>query len=83
MDSVLGLIIFFEILLTLGIVFGAMHETTLIRFEDRVMAKLRGAYARRKAQRQEKANRRFMEQATYTPVKPRGRADRSDSGAAA
>lgn len=83
MDAALGLLIFLEILLTLGIVYGALHESALIRFEHRVAAMARRALADRKAKREQKARERFLEQATYLPVKPGRRTGRTDSGAAA
>ena len=83
MDGALGLIIFLEILLTLGIVYGALHESALIRFERRVAAAVRKALARRREKREQKARQRFLEQAAYTPVKPIGTTGRTDSGAAA
>ena len=83
MDATLGLLIFLELLLTLGIVYGALHESALIRFEHRIAAMARRALADRKARREQKARERFLEQAAYMPIKPGRRADRTDSGAAA
>ena len=82
MNTALGLIIFCEILLTLAIVYGIMHEDVLIRFERRTAAKLRARVRRAKARKNRRDREKFNARVTYTPVKPAGRPGRSTKEAA-
>ena len=82
MDATLGLIILFEILVTLGIAYGILHEQALIRFENAVIARVRAAIKRRKMLKAQKNRQRFTQRVTYTPVKP-GSAPRRSSNEAA
>ena len=83
MDTTLGLIIFLEIIFTLGILYGAMHERALIRFEHRVVRAVRKTLVSLKTKRERKARDKFIERAAYTPVKPSNSIGRTDNGAAA
>ena len=82
MNTALGLIILCEILLTLAIVYGIMHEDVLIRFERRTAARLRASVRRARADKARKNRERFNARVTYTPVKPARRPGRSTKEAA-
>ena len=82
MDTTLALIIFCELLLTLAIVYGIMHEQALIRFERKAAAKLRTAVKRAKAKKARKNREKFNARVTYTPVKPAARPTRTTKEAA-
>ncbi len=82
MNTTLALIILCEILLTLGIVYGMMHEQVLIRFENAVAARIRAAVRRRKLQKEKRGREKFNARVTYTPVKPRVKAAGSTREAA-
>ena len=82
MNTTLALIIFCEILLTLGIVYGMLHEQKLIRFEKAVAARIRASLRRRKLQKDRRDREKFNARVTYTPVRPRVKAARSSKEAA-
>ena len=82
MNTTLGLIILCEILLTLGIVYGMMHEQVLIRFEKAVAARIRASLRRRKLQKDRRDREKFNARVTYTPVRPRAKAAGSSREAA-
>ena len=70
MSPILSVVIVLEVLFTLFIVWGFMHEERFVAFEDKiiraVLIKLRKSRAVREILRRERLN----EQITYTPVKP-------------
>ncbi len=70
MSPILSVVIVLEVLFTLFIVWGFMHEERFVAFEDKiiraVLRKLRKSRAVREILRRERLN----EQITYTPVKP-------------
>lgn len=82
MNTSLALIILGEILMTLAIVYGIMHEDVLIRFERRTAAKLRASVKRAKAKKARKNREKYNARVTYTPVKPTRRPGRSTKEAA-
>ena len=82
MNTTLGLIIFCEILATLAIAYGIMHEQTLIRFEKALAARIRTSLRRRKLRSDRRARERFNARVTYTPVRPRVKATGSSREAA-
>ncbi len=82
MNSVLGLIIFCELLLTLGIVYGMMHEQALIRFERALAARIRAAYRAKKQQKARRAREKYNARVTYVPVRPAAKASGSSRTAA-
>lgn len=82
MNTTLALIIFCELLLTLAIVYGILHEQALIRFERKTAAKLRTAVKRAKAKKARKNREKFNARVTYTPVKPAARPNRTTKEAA-
>ena len=71
MSTTLGLIILCEILLTLCIVYGMLHEQALIRFEKAVAARIRASFRRRKLQKDRRGREKFNARVTYTPARPR------------
>ena len=70
MSTTLSVIIVLEVLFTLFIAWGIMHEERFVAFEDKiifaVLRKIRRSRARREYIRREK----LSERAAYTPVKP-------------
>ena len=70
MNSALGAIILCEILLTLAIVYGMLHEQALIRFERAAAARIRTALTRKKQQKARRDREKFNARVAYTPVKP-------------
>lgn len=70
MSTTLSIIIVIEVLFTLFIAWGIMHEERFVAFEDKiifaVLRKIRRSRAKREYMRREKLNERVM----YTPVKP-------------
>ena len=82
MNTSLALIILCEIILTLGIVYGIMHEQALIRFEKAVAARIRASVRRKKLQKDRRDREKFNARVTYTPVRPRVKATGSTREAA-
>ena len=82
MNTTLGLIIFCEILLTLGIVYGMLHEQALIRFERALAARVRASLKRRKLQKEQRDRQKYNARVTYPPVRPRVKAAGSSREAA-
>ncbi len=70
MSTTLSIIILFEVIFGLFIVWGFMHEEKFVAFEDKiifaVLRKIRRRRAKREIIRREKLNARVV----YTPVKP-------------
>lgn len=70
MSTTLSVIILIEVLFTLFIAWGLMHEERFVAFEDKiifaVLRKIRSSRAKREYLRREKLN----EKVYYTPVKP-------------
>ncbi len=70
MSTTLSIIISIEVLFTLFIVWGLMHEERFVAFEDKiifaVLRKIRRSRAKHEYMRREKLNERVV----YTPVKP-------------
>ncbi len=73
MTPVLGLIIFCELLLTLGIVYGMLHEQALIRFERALAARIRAAIREKRQLRAKRAREKYNARVTYVPVRPRAK----------
>ena len=70
MSTTLSVIILIEVLFTLFIAWGLMHEERFVAFEDKiifaVLRKIRSRRAKHECARREKLNERVY----YTPVKP-------------
>ncbi len=70
MSTTLSVIIVLEVLFTLFIAWGILHEERFVAFEDKiifaVLRKIRRNRAKREYMRREKLN----SEAAYTPVKP-------------
>ncbi len=70
MSTTLSVIILIEVLFTLFIAWGLMHEERFVAFEDKiifaVLRKIRSIKAKRECARRERLNERVY----YTPVKP-------------
>ncbi len=82
MSPILSIVIVAEVLFTLFIVWGFMHEERFVAIEDKiiraVLRKIRNKKASREYVRREKLN----EKVYYTPVKPeRARQAKSDTAA--
>ena len=73
MNTSLGLLILFEILLTLAIVYGILHEQALIRFEKAAAARVRAVITRQKKAKARRDREKFNARVTYTPVRPRAK----------
>lgn len=82
MSPILSIVIVSEVIFTLFIVWGFMHEDRFVAFEDKiiraVLRKIRKNKASREILRRERLNSEFA----YTPVKPEAaRRVNSDSAA--
>ena len=70
MSTTLSVIIAIEVLFTLFVAWGIMHEERFVAFEDKIifaaLRKIRRSRAKREYMRREKLNERVV----YTPVKP-------------
>ncbi len=70
MSTTLSIIIVIEVLFTLFIAWGIMHEERFVAFEDKiifaVLRKIRRSRAKKEYMRRAKLNERVV----YTPVKP-------------
>lgn len=82
MSPILSIVIVSEVIFTLFIVWGFMHEDRFVAFEDKiiraVLRKIRKNKASREILRRERLNSEFA----YTPVKPESaRRVNSDSAA--
>lgn len=82
MSPVLSLIIIAEVLFTLFIVWGFMHEEKFVAFEDKIIFAVLKKIRRTKAVRESARRERLNEKVYYTPVKPeRSRSLQSDTAA--
>lgn len=82
MSPVLSLIIIAEVLFTLFIVWGFMHEEKFVAFEDKIIFAVLKKIRRTKALRESARRERLNEKVYYTPVKPESsRQLRSDTAA--
>lgn len=72
MSPVLSLIIIAEVLFTLFIVWGFMHEEKFVAFEDKIIFAVLKKIRRTKALRESARRERLNEKVYYTPVKPEG-----------
>ena len=82
MSPVLSLIIIAEVLFTLFIVWGFMHEEKFVAFEDKIIFAVLKKIRRTKAIRESARRERLNEKVYYTPVKPESsRQLRSDTAA--
>ncbi|MBE6789617.1 MAG: hypothetical protein IKB08_03515 [Clostridia bacterium] len=70
MSPVLSLIIIAEVLFTLFIVWGFMHEEKFVAFEDKIIFAVLKKIRRTKALRESARRERLNEKVYYTPVKP-------------
>lgn len=82
MSPILSVIIVLEVLFTLFIVWGFMHEELFVAFEDKIIRAVLRKLRKNKAVREMLRRKRLNEEFTYTPVKPEGtRRVNSDSAA--
>ncbi len=82
MSPILSVIIVLEVLFTLFIVWGFMHEERFVAFEDKIIRAVLRKLRKNKAVREMLRRERLNEEFTYTPVKPEGtRRVNSDSAA--
>lgn len=70
MSATLSIIILCEVLFTLFIVWGFMHEEKFVAFEDKIIFAVLRKIRRRKANREIIRRERINERVAYTPVKP-------------
>lgn len=70
MSPVLSLIIIAEVLFTLFIVWGFMHEEKFVAFEDKIIFAVLRKIRRAKSVRENARRERLNEKVYYTPVKP-------------
>lgn len=72
MSPILSVIIVLEVLFTLFIVWGFMHEELFVAFEDKIIRAVLRKLRKNKAVREMLRRERLNEEFTYTPVKPEG-----------
>lgn len=70
MSTTLSIIILAEVLFTLFIVWGFMHEEKFVAFEDRIIFAVLNKIKRRKSSKEAARRERINEKVVYTPVKP-------------
>ena len=70
MSTTLSIIILIEVLFTLFIAWGFMHEERFVAFEDKIIFAVLRRIRRFKAQRECARRERLNERVVYTPVKP-------------
>ncbi len=70
MSLTLSLIILAEILFTLFIIWGFMHEERFVAFEDKIIFAVLRAIRKKKSTREVARRERINEKVVYTPVRP-------------
>ena len=70
MSLTLSLIILAEVLFTLFIVWGFMHEDRFVAFEDKIIFAVLRAIRKKKSSREIARRERINERVVYTPVRP-------------
>lgn len=70
MSTTLSIIIIFEVLFTLFIVWGFMHEERFVAFEDKIIFAILRKIRKNKAVREMSRREKLNEKVVYTPVKP-------------
>ena len=70
MSTTLSIIIIFEVLFTLFIVWGFMHEERFVAFEDKIIFAILRKIRKNKAVHEMARREKLNEKVVYTPVKP-------------
>lgn len=70
MSTTLSFIILAEVVLTLFVVWGFMHEERFVKFEDKIIFGILRAIRRKKANAEIVRREKINEKVVYTPVKP-------------
>lgn len=70
MSTTLSIIILIEVLFTLFIAWGFMHEERFVAFEDKIIFAVLRRIRSYKAQRERARRERLNQRVVYTPVKP-------------
>ncbi len=70
MSTTLSVIIVIEVLFTLFIAWGIMHEERFVAFEDKIIFAVLRKIRRNKAKREYLRREKLNEKVVYTPVKP-------------
>lgn len=70
MSTTLSIIIIAEVLFTLLIVWGFMHEEKFVAFEDKIIFAVLRYFRKRRAAKEIARREKINEKARYTPVKP-------------
>lgn len=70
MSTTLSIIIIFEVLFTLFIVWGFMHEERFVAFEDKIIFAILRKIRKNKAVHEMSRREKLNEKVVYTPVKP-------------
>lgn len=73
MSIPVALVVLGEIAMMLFVVWCFKNERKLIAFEDRVIARIRGAFRARRMKRERLRAKKLRTEAVYTPVKPSGK----------
>ena len=70
MSTTLSIIIICEVLFTLFIVWGFMHEERFVAFEDKIIFAILRKIRKNKAVHEMSRREKLNEKVVYTPVKP-------------
>lgn len=70
MSTTLSIIILAEVLFTLFIVWGFLHEERFVAFEDKIIFAVLKKIRKRKSSKEVIRRERINEAVTYTPVRP-------------
>lgn len=70
MSTTLSIIIICEVLFTLFLVWGFMHEERFVQLEDKIIFAVLRKIRRSKAYREKVRRERLNDKIIYTPVKP-------------
>ena len=70
MSTTLSVIILIEVLFTVFIAWGFMHEERFVAFEDKIIFAILRKVRSHKAKREYLRRERINERVVYTPVKP-------------
>lgn len=70
MSTTISFIILAEVLFTLFIVWGFMHEDRFVKLEDKIIINIIRSVKRRKHHAEVQRRERINEKVVYTPVRP-------------
>lgn len=70
MSTTLSFIILSEVLFTLFIVWGFMHEDLFVKFEDKIIVSIIRSVKRKRINAEIQRREKLNEKVAYTPVRP-------------